>query len=80
MDSAGRNHGESPPSHHELYRVPQEESIYQSAKLEHVPRIVEDLRDYNWEQLQEKYATAMEDHGRSEENLRAQTAKLLEVS
>lgn len=45
-----------------------------------VSRLTQGLEDCNWEQLQGKYADAMEEHGRVEENLRVETAKLLEVS
>ncbi|CAI7637744.1 unnamed protein product [Penicillium glandicola] len=44
-----------------------------------VAGLTEGLEDCNWEQLQGKYADAMEKHGRVEENLRVETAKLLEV-
>ena len=43
-------------------------------------RLTQGLEGCNWEQLQEKYADAMEEHGRVEENIRVETAKLLEVS
>lgn len=42
-------------------------------------QLIEELRDSDWEQLEEKYAKAMEEHGKSEEELRAQVARLLEV-
>lgn len=45
-----------------------------------VSRLTQGLEDCNWEQLQGKYADAMEEHGRVEENVRVETAKLLEVS
>lgn len=45
-----------------------------------VSRLTQGLKDCNWEQLQGKYADAMEEHGRVEENLRVETAELLEVS
>ncbi|KAJ5394083.1 uncharacterized protein N7487_011724 [Penicillium crustosum] len=44
-----------------------------------VSRLTQGLKDCNWEQLQGKYADAMEEHGRVEENLRVETAELLEV-
>ncbi|KAK4865815.1 hypothetical protein LT330_008908 [Penicillium expansum] len=44
-----------------------------------VSGLTQGLEDYNWEQLQSKYADAMEEHSRVEENLRIETAKLLEV-
>lgn len=44
-----------------------------------VARLTKGLGDCDWDQLQERYAEAMEEHGRVEENLRAETAKLLEV-
>lgn len=45
-----------------------------------VSGLTQGLEDCNWEQLQGKYADAMEEHSRVEENLRVGTAKLLEVS
>ncbi|OQE43025.1 hypothetical protein PENCOP_c003G06507 [Penicillium coprophilum] len=44
-----------------------------------VSRLTQGLEDCDWEQLQGKYAYAMEEHSRVEENLRVETAKLLEV-
>ncbi|KAJ5092217.1 hypothetical protein NUU61_007087 [Penicillium alfredii] len=44
-----------------------------------VCQLTRGLEDCDWEQLQEKYADAMEEHGRVEETVRAETAKLLEV-
>ncbi|KAJ6149927.1 hypothetical protein N7471_001126 [Penicillium samsonianum] len=44
-----------------------------------VSGLTQGLEDCNWEQLQGKYADAMEEHSRVEENLRVGTAKLLEV-
>jgi hypothetical protein len=45
-----------------------------------VSHLTQGLKDCDWEQLQDKYADAMEEHGRVEENLRVETAKLLEVN
>ncbi|KAJ5972635.1 uncharacterized protein N7479_002553 [Penicillium vulpinum] len=44
-----------------------------------VSGLTQGLENCDWEQLQGKYADAMEEHGRVEENLRIETAKLLEV-
>lgn len=44
-----------------------------------VPRLTEGLEECDWDQLQDRYADAMDEHSRVEENLRAETAKLLEV-
>lgn len=44
-----------------------------------VARLTKGLEDCDWDQLQERYADAMDEHSRVEENLRAETAKLLEV-
>lgn len=38
-----------------------------------------DLEVCNWEELQEKYANAMDEHSRFEDNLRSQIAQLLQV-
>lgn len=44
-----------------------------------VARLTQDLEQYDWDQLQEKYTDAMDEHSRAEEDLRAETARLLEV-
>lgn len=41
--------------------------------------LAEEIQHYDWDQLQEKYAATMEEHSRAEEDLRGETAKLLEV-
>lgn len=40
---------------------------------------LENLHECSWEVLQEKFSTAMETHAQAEQELRDQTAKLLEV-
>lgn len=42
--------------------------------------LAEELQNYDWDQLLEKYADAMEEHARADEQVRNQTAKLQEVS
>jgi hypothetical protein len=49
-------------------------------ELQIVSQLTQGLENCDWEQLQGKYADAIEEHGRVEENLRVETAKLLEVS
>lgn len=44
-----------------------------------VNRLTQRLEDCDWDQLQEKYTDAMDEHSRVEDDLRAETAKLLEV-
>lgn len=44
-----------------------------------VTRLTQGLEDCDWDQLQEKYTDAMDEHSRVEDDLRAETAKLLEV-
>ncbi|CAI7579657.1 unnamed protein product [Penicillium manginii] len=44
-----------------------------------VARLTQGLAECDWEQLQEKYTDAMDEHSRVEEELRAETARLLEV-
>ncbi|PLB33980.1 uncharacterized protein BDW47DRAFT_113056 [Aspergillus candidus] len=39
----------------------------------------EDLKNYDWEQLQERYLDLMEKHGETEEQLQAQISDLLEI-
>lgn len=78
MDSAGREH-EGTISRNDSYSsklAPQDSS---AGHMNSQQQLTEKLRDCDWEQLEEKYAKAMEEHGKSEEELRAQVAKLLEV-
>ncbi|KAJ5716787.1 hypothetical protein N7488_002433 [Penicillium malachiteum] len=42
-------------------------------------RLTQGLEQHDWDQLQEKYTDAMDEHSRVEEDLRAQTANLLEA-
>ncbi|CAI7651218.1 unnamed protein product [Penicillium pancosmium] len=44
-----------------------------------VARLTEGLAECDWDQLQEKYTDAMDEHSRVEEELRVETARLLEV-
>ncbi|CEO58533.1 hypothetical protein PMG11_03250 [Penicillium brasilianum] len=44
-----------------------------------VNRLTQRLEDCDWDQLQEKYTDAMDEHSHVEDDLRAETAKLLEV-
>lgn len=44
-----------------------------------VTRLTQELEQYDWDQLQEKYTDAMDEHSRTEEGLRVETTKLLEV-
>ncbi|CAG8918054.1 unnamed protein product [Penicillium salamii] len=44
-----------------------------------VSHLTKGLEDCDWSQLQDKYDDAMEQHGRVEENLRMETARLMEV-
>ncbi|KAJ5727108.1 hypothetical protein N7493_004928 [Penicillium malachiteum] len=43
-------------------------------------RLTQGLEQYDWDKLQEKYTDAMDEHSRVEEDLRAQTTNLLDVS
>lgn len=42
--------------------------------------LADELQNYDWDQLLEKYAVAMEEHARADEQVRNQTAELQEVS
>lgn len=44
-----------------------------------VARLTQGLTECDWDQLQEKYTDAMDEHSRVEEELRVETARLLEV-
>ena len=44
-----------------------------------VTRLTQGLEECDWDQLQERYMDAMDEHSRVEDDLRAETAKLLEV-
>ena len=59
------------PEHHPPGPAPDEYPL--------VSHLTNGLEDCDWGQLQEKYDNAMEQHGRVEENLRTETAKLMEV-
>lgn len=76
MDPADKN--DSTQYSSQLLQQKRSISVYE------VPRNLtpssESLKNYDWERLQEHYANAMEKHGTAEEDLRAQTSKLLEVS
>jgi hypothetical protein len=50
-----------------------------NAEFPLVARLTQGLEECNWEQLQEKYTDAMDEHSRVEGDLRVETAKLLEV-
>lgn len=50
-----------------------------NAEFPLVALLTQGLEECDWEQLQEKYADAMDEHSRVEEDLRVETAKLLEV-
>ncbi|KAJ5478534.1 hypothetical protein N7530_004043 [Penicillium desertorum] len=67
----------SPRSPQSPVQAPTPAPIHDETPL--VSGLTQGLEDCNWEQLQGKYADAMEEHGRVEENLRVETAKLLEV-
>ena len=45
-----------------------------------IQQSTEDLSGCDWRQLEERYKKAMEEHGKSEEELRGQISKLLEVN
>ncbi|KAJ5806161.1 uncharacterized protein N7503_003763 [Penicillium pulvis] len=44
-----------------------------------VARLTQGVDHCDWDQLQEKYTDAMDEHSRVEEDLRAQTTKLLDI-
>ena len=50
-----------------------------NAEFPLVSRLTHGLEECDWEQLQEKYTDAMNEHSRTEEDIRVETAKLLEV-
>ncbi|KAJ5358591.1 uncharacterized protein N7496_011004 [Penicillium cataractarum] len=55
------------------------QSSSSDAEFTIVNRLTRGLEDCDWDQLQEKYTDAMDEHSRVEDDLRAETAKLLEV-
>ena len=55
------------------------DDLITDAELSFEARLTQGLDDCNWDELQEKYAFAMDEHSRVEEELRAETARLLEV-
>ncbi|KAJ5675861.1 hypothetical protein N7462_008758 [Penicillium macrosclerotiorum] len=50
-----------------------------NAEFSLVSRLTQGLENCDWDQLEEKYTGAMDEHSRAEEDLRAETAKLLEI-
>lgn len=63
-----------------LFQLDQGNEVQKSVEaLPQVQQLTRDLESCNWEQLQEKFANAMDEHGRAEETLRSQTAQLLQV-
>lgn len=45
-----------------------------------LPQLTHGLQDCDWEQLEDKYTDAMKEHSQLEEDLRVETAKLMEVN
>lgn len=82
MESTGQKHTASPPlASEETHKIHSPEPIEAvvSAEFPLVARLTQGLEECDWDQLQEKYTDAMDEHSRVEEDLRAETAKLLEV-
>lgn len=77
MDYASRGHGDALSSSSKLSGA---SGAGQDNPSERTQQLTENLRDCDWEQLEERYAQVMEEHGKSEEELRGQISKLLEVS
>ncbi|KAJ6120260.1 hypothetical protein N7523_004540 [Penicillium sp. IBT 18751x] len=50
-----------------------------NAEFPLVSRLTQGLEECDWKQLEEKYQDAMNEHSRVEEDIRVETAKLLEV-
>ncbi|KAF7593876.1 hypothetical protein BBP40_010687 [Aspergillus hancockii] len=74
MDPAGRNgFNQYSPG------LPQDKNTRVNVVSQNVSPSPEDLRNYDWEHLEEHYTNAMKIHGVAEEDLRAQISKLLEV-
>lgn len=81
MGSAGKENEET-ISRNDSYSprlAPRSCSTGQQVDSQQTQQLMEELRNCGWEQLEEKYAKTMEEHGKSEDELRAQVAKLLEV-
>lgn len=70
-----------PPATEELQEICSPEPVEPVLEMEEmlVARLTQGLDNYDWDQLQEKYTDAMDEHSRVEEDLRAQTTKLLDV-
>lgn len=77
MDSASRDRGAASSLSPKLAQA---SGASQNTLSECTQQLTEKLRDCDWEQLEERYAKAMEEHGKSEEELRDQISKLLEVN
>lgn len=87
MDSTDKNgeppRTESPSSELNQQDPPNEGKSSSQAVdglLQPAPGLADELKNYDWDQLLEKYADAMEEHAQADEQVRNQTAKLQEVS
>lgn len=82
MDSTGQKDTASRPLEsgetHKIHSPEPIEAVV-NAEFPLVARLTQGLEECDWDQLQEKYTDAMDEHSRVEEDLRAETAKLLEV-
>lgn len=56
------------------------ENEHDSNELSRLQELLLNLNECNWEQLEERYAHAMDEHSAAEEILRAEMAELFEVS
>lgn len=76
-----QNHPVLPPLATEAVQETSSEPTKSAVNAEFplVSRLTQGLENCTWEQLQEKYTDAMDEHSRVEEDLRVETAKLLEV-
>lgn len=75
--SAPAQEGEQPAVAHSTESQEGQPGLGELSKLQ---RLLLNLNECNWEQLEERHADAMNEHNIVEESLRAEMAELLEVS
>ena len=87
MDSTSKNE-EEPSSQNEPCPEVNQQSLSNEAAAslrtaqespDHISTLAEDLKCCNWDELLERYASAMEEHSKADEEVRRQTGELYEV-
>jgi hypothetical protein len=82
MDEETVPHNERTPSELNQQNTPNDETTSPQTAGQHsdpASELAEDLKRFDWDQLLERYAAAMEEHSLEDEEVRNQTGKLYEV-